>query len=192
MLSSIKRAAIAAVALCAGASAQAASVYLSPATVTPVGVGTVPAFFTVMLDLEGVTAQGGGFELDFSGVFSYTTFIPSDFFNDLNTDSSGDTDFTGYGNPPGDAELEIYLGSFAGITGLNSLGTIQVLQAAGAVGDIVLSASPSNRWGGFVGLDTAPIAGFTYDGATVVPLPATAWLLATGFGLASFWRRRRH
>jgi hypothetical protein len=184
--------------LLAGTS-QAASLYLSPSSISPTGVGIVPATADVILDLTGVTSQGGGVELDFSGVVSFTAFTPSAFFNSKNTDDTGTTDFTGYGDPPGAAELEIFIGDFAGITGVNSLGTLFFNVAAGSPGAIALAASPSNRWGTFVDLNGNPIAGFAFGniagkpgvGAEVVPLPATAWLFATGMGLAGFWRRRR-
>jgi hypothetical protein len=202
MLSSVKRTAIAVVATFVAGAGQAASLYLTPDSIAPSAVPSV-ANLSVFLDLTGVTAQGGGAEFTFSGVFSYVQFLPSAAFDDLNTDPDDtnqppdadsdpdDNPFTGYGDPPGDAQLEIYVGDFAGITGLIQLGNILVNQAAGAPGAITVAPSPSNRWGGFVNLGGQPIAGFTYSGTTVVPLPATAWLLATGFGLAGFWRRRR-
>ena len=200
MLSLTKRAAIAVTGLLLASQSQSASLYLTPDLITPSLVPTV-ANINVFLDLEGVTAQGGGAEFTFSGVLSYVQFLPSAAFNDLNTDENDpndpndDTDnpFTGYGDAPGAAQLEIYVGDFAGITGLILLGNILVNQAAGEPGQISVAASPSDRWGGFINLSGQPIAGFTYNGTTVgeVPLPATAWLFATGFGLASFWRRRR-
>lgn len=198
MLSSFKSALVVAAGMFLAGNSQAASLYLSPDELAPSAIPTV-ANLNVWLDLQGVTAQGGGAEFTFSGVLSYVQFIPSAAFDALNTDENDpndpndDTDnpFTGYGDAPGDAQLEIYVGDFAGITGLINLGNILVNHFAGSPGDIVVAASPSNRWGGFVNLSGQPIAGFTYGGTTVVPLPATAWLLATGFGLVGFWRRRR-
>jgi hypothetical protein len=189
MCSRVIRATAAAALLLLASAGQAASLYLTPATVQPAQFPSTPVFFNVVLDLDGIVSQGGGAEFDFSGVIGYTAFSPSQEFNDIASNGFGgfeDPSLSGSG-----AELEIWIGEFSGITGVIQLGMITALQQTGAPGAITVTASPSTRWDTFLDLNGSPIPNFTYSGATVVPLPATAWLLATGFGIAGIWRRRR-
>jgi hypothetical protein len=186
MYSTVIRATAAAAVLLFAAGGQAASLYLTPATVQPAQIPSTPVFFNVVLDLDGIVSQGGGAEFDFSGVIGFTAFSPSSEFDDIASNG-----FAGHGAAPSGAELEIWVGDLDGITGVIQLGMITALQQPGAPGAITVTASPSTRWDTFLDLSGDPIPGFTYSGATVVPLPATAWLFATGFGIAGIWRRRR-
>jgi len=146
------------------------------------------------MDFTSVTTVGGGVILDITGPLSFNSFTPSTYFNGLNTAPGDDTDFTGFGtsNKPGTAEWEIHLGSFAGLTGLNKLGDLTLNLTGTGLGGLVLSESPGDNYGGFVDLSANPLpVSFVGAQVNVVPLPATAWLFATGFGLVGFWRRRR-
>lgn len=188
MLSRFIRATAAAAIMLFASAGQAASLYLTPGSIAPVAFPSTPSFFNVVLDLENVISQGGGAEFDFSGVIGFTAFSASQEFDDLIQ-----AGFSGYNtsNVPSGAELEIWVGDFSGITGVIQLGMITTLVQPGAPGAISVTASPSTRYDTFLDMNGDPIPGFTYSGATVVPLPATAWLFATGFGIAGIWRRRR-
>jgi hypothetical protein len=201
MHSSVKRYLIAAAAALIAGNGQAASFYITPSSIAPSVLPTI-VNLSLYLDLENVLSQGGGVELTFSGVLTNSAFLPSAQFDSLNTIPDGpdadsdpdDSPYTGYGPPVNQAstaDLEIYIGAEAGITGLILLGNILAPQMSGAPGAV--SVVPSSSFGGFITMGGQPIENFTYNGVTVgaVPLPATAWLAATGFGLAGFWRRRR-
>lgn len=186
------RLAVAAFAALAATSANALSISALPA------VQDVPAedgFATIdiVMNFEEQSI-GGGIIIDLSGPISLVSFAPSAYFNTLNT-SADDTDFTGFGtdNKPGSAEFEIHLGNFAGFGGNQVLGTLTVALGDIGTGVIDLSLSPDLFYGGFFSL-LAEEQTVTLNDATinsVVPLPTTAWLFATGMGLVGFWRRRR-
>ena len=169
------------------------SVYLSPAS-SSVDISAGTTTLELYMDFSGVTTQGGGVILDISGPLSFNSFTPSTYFNSLNTSPGDDTDFTGFGTSkkPASAEWEIHFGAFAGITGMNKLGDLTLNLTGVGLGGLTLSESPGTNYGGFVDLSANPQA-VDLLGAqvNVVPLPATAWLFATGFGLVGFWRRRR-
>ncbi len=167
-----------------------ASIGLTPGDQTvPLSAGT--ASMTLVMDFNGTSSGGGGLMLDLSGPISFGSFTPSDFFNGLNTDPGGDGDFTGYGttNKPDSAEYEIHFGSFGGVTGLHDLGLLTFNLSDTGTGVVDLSINPS--YAGFADFSPATTLELTDATIQVVPLPATAWLLATGFALAGLRLRRR-
>ncbi len=145
----------------------------------------------LFLDLTGVTTSGGGFELIFSGGASFVSFTPSAYFNTFDTDPNSSGDFSGFGDPPGGSPFELYLAAFNPTGGgNNSLGTLQIQMQT--PGSIQMVASPGTRWGEFIDANGAPIPNFGYSTltGTAVPLPAAAWLFATGMGFVG-WRHSR-
>ncbi len=176
-----------AAAILAGSTVNAASIGFDTATTS---ADTRTAQFSIILDTTGVSSGGGGAQLAFSGAISFVSFAPSAYFSTFDTDPSSTLDFSGAIDPAGPNPFEIFLASFsAQITGLNSLGTITV-NIAGP-GQIDMIQSPI--YGTFVDFTTGdPLPGFTFGSltATAVPLPAAAWLFATGMGFIG-WRHSR-
>lgn len=178
-------------AMLAASSANALSISALPASqevLATDGIATVD----IVMDFESQSI-GGGIIFDFSGPITFQSFTPSAYFNTLNT-TADDTDFTGFGttNKPASAEFEIHLGSFAGFGGQQTLGTLTFAVNDIGTALIDISISPDLFYGGFYDLLANPQDVTLNDAQidSVVPLPATAWLFATGMGLVAFWRRR--
>lgn len=211
MRSTITRMMFAVAAALATSAAQPASISLSPAN-QGMAISAGIANVDLLIDFGTVRSTGGGLTLDISGPISFNSFSPSAFFDsfdvakttqdcfDLFGIVNGDPevcDFTGFGtdSKPPDTEFEIHLGTFntpSPLTGMQSLGTITVNLTDVGTGLIALAMSPDSFFGPFLTVGGTAIP-MTLTGASigVVPLPATAWLFATGFGLVGFWRRRR-
>ena len=81
------------------------------------------------------------------------------------------------------------------ITGMQTLGDLTLNLLGLGTGIITLSEGTGfgQRGDSFAEDLTGADLVIDFTGGTieVVPLPATAWLFATGFGLVGFWRRRR-
>lgn len=188
----ITKALVATVAVLAASSASALSISALPASqevLATDGVATVD----IVMDFE-TQSIGGGIIFDFSGPITFQSFTPSAYFQTLNT-TPDDTDFTGFGtnNKPASAEFEIHLASFAGIGGQQTLGTLTFAVTDLGTAIIDISISPDIYYGAFYDLLANPQDVALNDAQieSVVPLPATAWLFATGMGLVGLWRRRR-
>lgn len=195
MISRTLKTSLALIAALSVSQAGAASLYLSgPAS----GVAGNSLALDLVLDLEGATTLGGGVELSFTGPIAFGGFTPSAFFNSLNTDPSGNTDFTGYGDPAGPAAFEVFLGNgLDGFSGVNTLGTVAVSLLSNGVGSI--GFAPSTTVGPFVTLEnqTIPmsyqngVGSLAVDVSTVVPLPGALWGLLSGVGIIGAARLRR-
>lgn len=146
----------------------------------------------IVMDFEEQSI-GGGIVLDFGGPIAFQSFAPSAFFRTLDT-AADDTDFTGFGtnNKPADAEFEIHLGSFNGFGGRQTLGTLTFALLDLGIGSVDVGLSPDTFYGGFFDLQANPQQ-VTLNSAQIssLPLPASAWLFATGMGIAGLRRRRR-
>jgi len=192
MTTRITQAAVAVLAGIAATSANALSISALPATQDVLATdGT--ATIDIVMNFEEQSI-GGGIIIDLSGPIAFVSFAPSAYFNTLNT-TNDDTDFTGFGtaNKPADTDFEIHLGNFGGLGGNQVLGTLTVSLTDSGTGVIDLAISPDIFYGGFFSL-LAEEQNVTLNDASinsVVPLPTTAWLFATGMGLVGFWRRRR-
>lgn len=171
------------------AGAQAASIYLLPSNAT-VSINETTATLELFMDFTGDPTLGGGIDLDLSGPISLLSFTPSDYFNALNTDALGDTDFTGFGTASADADFEIHFGSFAGLSGVNKLGDITVSLDGAGLGTIALAIN--SLYGDFFstqgGLQDVTLAGATLQ---VVPVPAAAWFFVSALGVLGGVRLRR-
>lgn len=171
--------------------AQAASIELSPAEATvPLSAGTVA--FDLMMDFG--TAEptlGGGIDIDLQGPITLAGFTPSAWF----TSASGpDQAFSGHGSALADADYEVHIGHFNGLSGRHSLGTLQLnLLSSGLAG---VKLATNSIWGEFYGINSQPQA-VQFKGAsiqvTAVPEPATLamWLLGGGMLAAGGALRRR-
>lgn len=155
--------------------AEAASVYLTPASQS-VSAGSGPVTLQLFMDFTGTPTVGGGIDLDFLGPISVGTFTPTTYFT-----STADPFFTGFGTANADNDFEVHFGNFAGLSGLNKLGDLSVNLLGAGAGQIVMSIN--STYGDFYGTDSLKQT-VTLSGAdiNVVPLPAGVWLLLTGVG----------
>lgn len=161
--------------LLAATVSQAASVYLTPASST-LSLASGSTSFDLYMDFTGTPTVGGGIDLDLTGPIAIGTFTPTAYFT-----ASTDPAFTGYGTANADADFEIHFGNFAGLSGVNKLGSLTVSLAGLGTGSIALAINQT--FGAFYGTDSLEQS-VTLSGAevNVVPLPATAWMLLTGIG----------
>lgn len=93
----------------------------------------------------------------------------------------------------GDAEVNgIGFGSFDGITGEHTIGTLTFLALAPGAG-VLSMATNDEPWGGFFNTNGAEMLVHYGPGKVgIVPIPAGIWLFASGLTLfAGFARRRR-
>jgi PEP-CTERM motif len=183
-------AATAAVLACAGPeSAQAASIYFLPATSTA-QLSAGMASFDLMMDFAVSEATlGGSVDIDLNGPISLldglTSFRPSAFFLAV-----ADPAFSGFGTLRADKDFEIHFGNFNGLSGTNVLGTFTVKLDAIGIGTLNLAAN--SFFGPFFTVAGAPqIVSMTGATITVVPEPASAWLMALGAGLIGLSRYPR-
>jgi hypothetical protein len=179
-----------AVAMLAGLSmsgAEAASIYLTPASQTVPYVENGSISVELWMDFTGEPTVGGGIDLDFQGDISMDTFTPSSYFTD-----TADPFFTGHGTEDADADYEIHFGDFAGLSGVNKLGDISVNLLGAGTGQILMSIN--SVYGFFYSAGGDPVVQnvdlLPEDGAKItasaVPAPAGVWLLLTGLaGLAT-------
>lgn len=162
--------------------AEAASVSLLPASSTvPLsdGTGTLELF----MDFTDDPTIGGGIDLALSGPISFNSFTPSAYFSTV-----PEAGFTGYGAAAADADFEIHFGNFAGLSGLNKLGDVRVNLLGTGAGQVAININ--SAFGDFYSTGSIKqIVSLNGAQVNVVPLPATAWLFATGFGLVGGWRR---
>ena len=87
---------------------------------------------------------GGGIDLAFFGPIGFGGFAPSEFFiNDV------DESISDHSGPEGSADndYEIHFGDFFGLSGLNLIGTIDVLLIDEGIGTIDMSIN--STWGEF-------------------------------------------
>lgn len=178
---------VAAAMLAAVPSAQAASVYLSPASSSaPLSAGLVT--LELFMDFTGDPTVGGGIDLDLSGNLAVLEFRPSTYFL-----TAVDSSFSGFGSAAADADFEVHFGNFAGLSGLNKLGDLDVSLLSAGLGTIAMNIN--SFYGDFYSSGPGgAIQSVTLTGAevNVVPLPASAWMLLTGVAaLAGRQVRRR-
>lgn len=163
----------------AGAPLQAASIYLTPASSSvPLSAGTTT--LELFADFTGEPTIGGGIDLTFSGPTSLNGFTPSAWFTTV-----PDPAFTGYGQGNADGDFEVHFGSFAGVSGLNKLGDLTLNLSD--TGLIQVTMGINSFYGPFFGIVGTEPLDVTLSGAevSVVPLPASVWLLGTAIaGLA--------
>ncbi|MBL8199239.1 MAG: VPLPA-CTERM sorting domain-containing protein [Chromatiales bacterium] len=171
--------------------AEAASVYLTPASVNgfydssaAVYPGKNTVSIELWMDFTGEPTIGGGVDLDFQGPISMGVFTPTSYFT-----NTADPDFTGHGTVNADNDYQIHFGNFAGLSGVNKLGDISVNLLGAGTGNILLSIN--TVYGYFYGtnflqqdVDLLPEGGAAIT--STVPAPAGVWLLLTGLaGLAT-------
>jgi hypothetical protein len=127
--------------LLATSSGQATSVYLSPATAS-LDLASGTATFGLYVDFTDDPTIGGGLDFDFRGAIALQSFLPSPFFNSLDTEAD-DTDFTGFGTARADADLEIHLGALDGFSGINKLGdfTVNLLSVGSGAIDVGINSA---------------------------------------------------
>jgi hypothetical protein len=192
-------------ALLATSSAQALSIFVAPADqiVDPSATATT---VELRMDFGTTRASGGQFLIDLEGPISIAGFTPSAFFNTI---VSGGSNFSDTDLLPQDAEFQITMITPTTIctggvvcpslvTGQQVIGTL-ALNITGNLdldlGRILLSEGDGfgGRGPSFAEDLTGNLLTIDYGNGQVspVPLPASAWLFATGFGLVGFWRRRR-
>jgi hypothetical protein len=192
-------------ALAFSSGAQALSIFVAPSDQAVEPTATTTSV-ELHLDFGTTFAAGGQILIDLEGPISIASFTPSAFFNSL---IGGGSNFSSTDLLPPDAEFQITLitpttvcpGGVVCpslITGEQKIGDLN-LNITGdlnqELGRILLSEGD-----GFGGRDrswaedlTGALLTIDYGNGTVspIPLPATAWLFATGFGVAAYWRRRR-
>lgn len=183
-----------------GSTANANVISLSPVVQTA-GIGQEVSF-DINMDFINTTV-GGAFDLFYDP--NLLAFVSFEFDATFLT-SVADPDFAIMpdncisdgaalgGCSAGDAELNaIGFGSFDGISGSHTIGTV-TFQTLGPGVSALLMATTDSPWEGFISADDASDLFVIYSPAKlhVVPLPAGLWLLASGLGLfAGFARRRR-
>lgn len=155
--------------------AEAASVYLTPASQS-VNVNAGSVTLELYMDFTGSPTIGGGIDLDFQGPLSLGVFTPTSYFT-----NTADPFFTGFGTADADNDLEIHFGNFAGLSGVNKLGDLSVNLLATGQGSILMAIN--STYGAFQGINSLPQS-VSLVGAeiNVVPLPGGVWLLLTGVG----------
>lgn len=163
--------------------AEAASVYLTPATQTVPYVQGGTTSVELWMNFTNEPTIGGGIDLEFQGPISMGVFTPTSYFT-----NTADPAFTGHGTANADNDYEIHFGNFAGLSGVNKLGDISVNLLGVGTGKILLSIN--TFYGDFYGTDflqqdvsLEPVLGAEVN---AVPAPAGVWLLLTGLaGLAA-------
>jgi hypothetical protein len=173
---------------CTGA--HAASVYVTPShsVVPSPGETTVLHLF---MDFSDDPTLGGGLDIDLTGPISLQAFTPSAWFDGL------DPFFTGYSTEVGvaDHELALWFGDFNGLGGVNEIGTLSVNLLGN--GSAAVNLGINSLYGPFFSAtdfdqQDVQLTGATLDvGVPQVPLPAAAWLLASGVGAFFGMRRTR-
>ncbi|MBC7938774.1 MAG: PEP-CTERM sorting domain-containing protein [Chitinophagaceae bacterium] len=179
---------LAAAALCAlAAPAQAASISLAPPEHTGLP-GTTAAFDLIMNFAPTEATLGGSVDIDLvdlTGRISFVSFTPSAWFNTV-----PDPAFSGHGTLRADADYEVHMAEFNGLSGTHVLGTVTVNLISEGTAELRLATN--SFWGGFFGINSQPQA-VTMTGATVtiVPEPSTALLWLLGAGTLGALARRR-
>jgi PEP-CTERM motif len=172
------------VSLMAALPAQAADVYLTPASQT---VALSQGTATLELWMNFSTAEatlGGGIDFDLQGPVSYASFAPSAYFT-----TAGDPLLSGWGTLRADADFEVHIGNFAGLSGNNLLGTITVNLLDYGTG--TLTPATNTFWGGFYSLGgNAQTVSMSPASVTIVPEPASGLLLLAGAAAVALHLRR--
>lgn len=174
------------VALLLGATAgtaQAASVFLSPAsTSVPLTNGTVT--LELFMDFTGTPTIGGGVDFSLSGPLSIVSFSPSSYFT-----NTADPAFSGFGTTFADNDFEVHFGSFSGLSGLNKLGDLTLGLTGLGIGNVNLGIN--SVFGDFISLSSS-VQQVQLSGAqvNVVPVPAAVWLFGGAVGALGWLRRR--
>jgi hypothetical protein len=193
-------------AMAATSAANALSIYTSPATELGDPGGTVSV--ELYMDFGTTRAAGGQVLIDLTGPISFATvgFTPSTFFNSI---IGGGSSYGSTESLPADAEFQVTLitptticnGAACPslITGLQKLGDLN-FDLGSTLSDVNVGIIDLSEGDGFGGRGDSFAQDLTgadlnidfIDGTiAAVPLPASALLFATGFGLVGFWRRRR-
>ncbi|MBC7938783.1 MAG: PEP-CTERM sorting domain-containing protein [Chitinophagaceae bacterium] len=181
-------ASLAAAALCLlAAPAHAASIYFTPAH-DEGPPGSMLAFNLMMNFAPAEATLGGGIDIDLvnlTGGISFFSFTPSAWFNTV-----PDPAFSGHGTLRADADYEVHIGEFNGMSGTHELGTLTINLVS--EGRAELRLATNTFFGGFFGINSLPQT-VTMTGATVtvVPEPSTAMLWLIGAGAMGAMARRR-
>ena len=171
---------LAILALMGPTAAWAATISLTPSATTVVEGSS--AVFDLVMDFTGEPTLGGSIDIALTGPIAFAGFTPSAFYNGLNTDPGGETDFTGFDAVTADTPggFQIHFGDFDGLSGVENLGQITVDALAVGVGNVDLAAN--SLWGPFVSSVTFVEQPVTYSGAeitvTAIPLPPALALYA--------------
>jgi PEP-CTERM motif len=173
-------------ALCA-LPAQAARIYVLPAT-SELLLSDGTASFDLMMDFATNEATlGGGVDIDLNGPVSLQSFTPSNYFLTV-----PDPAFSGHGSFYAVKDYEVHLGSFTGLSGRNLLGTLTINLLGEGVGSISLAVN--SFWGPFYSVNST-LQNVTMTDAqfniTAVPEPTTAWLMLLGAGAITAASRLR-
>lgn len=163
---------------------EAASVFLSPDnSVANIADGSVTV--ELFMDFSDDATLGGGIDLTVSSGIAIESFSPSDYFNNV-----PDPFFTGFGTDDADGDFEVHFGDFAGLSGLNKLGDLQVTLLETGAASITMAIN--STYGEFFNLDGA-LQDVALLGADiqVVPVPAAFWLMGSGLAALATFRRKR-
>jgi hypothetical protein len=163
------------------AQAHAASVYLSLITTPAPG----PVSYDLVMDFSPAEATlGGGIDIDLQGPLSLVSFVPSNYFTNV-----ADPAFSGHGTARADNDYEVHFGSFAGLSGKNSLGTFTVNWQSPQPAELRMAIN--STFGNFFSVASVQ-QNVSLIGATLpVPEPSHAAMLLAGVTLLSALLRRR-
>ncbi|MFK5950981.1 MAG: VPLPA-CTERM sorting domain-containing protein [Methylococcales bacterium] len=156
---------------------------------------TYPPSSTVILDLQMDFSDdptlGGGVDIFYNGsLLNFVSF-------EINPALGSDPSFTRAPDDLGNVLEGLVFGNFNGLSGPESVGTLTFTTLGTGIADFTIAETTDPlKGGGFFSAVTLTAQNPTFIGTSVnisaIPLPAAAWLFASGLlGLAGFSRRRK-